>query len=64
VTWRAKHFGIYQKLTSKITEFDQPNYFADVMISGALREFKHGHYFAESDSWKKILTEGSIQKTV
>ena len=26
VTWRAKHFGIYQRLTSKITEFDRPNY--------------------------------------
>ena len=24
VTWRAKHFGIYQELTSKITEFDRP----------------------------------------
>lgn len=24
VTWRAKHFGIYQTLTSKITEFDPP----------------------------------------
>ncbi len=35
VTWRAKHFGIYQNLTSKITEFDRPNYFADEMVKGA-----------------------------
>jgi len=27
VTWRAKHFGIYQTLTSKITAFDLPTYF-------------------------------------
>ncbi len=47
VTWRAKHFGIYQKLTSKITEFDRPNYFADEMISGAFSEFKHEHHFAD-----------------
>ncbi|UKM66618.1 SRPBCC family protein [Flavobacteriaceae bacterium GSB9] len=47
VTWRAKHFGIYQKLTSKITEFDRPNYFADEMVSGAFNEFKHEHHFAE-----------------
>lgn len=47
VTWRAKHFGIYQKLTSKITEFDQPNYFADEMVSGAFSEFKHEHHFTE-----------------
>jgi hypothetical protein len=24
VTWRAKHFGIYQNLTSKITAYDSP----------------------------------------
>ncbi len=47
VTWRAKHFGIYQKLTSKITEFDRPNYFADEMVSGAFSEFKHEHYFKD-----------------
>lgn len=47
VTWRAKHFGIYQKLTSKITEFDRPNYFADEMVSGAFNRFKHQHHFAE-----------------
>ncbi|MCZ4319018.1 SRPBCC family protein [Aequorivita viscosa] len=47
VTWRAKHFGIYQKLTSKVTEFDRPNYFADEMASGAFSEFKHEHHFAD-----------------
>tara|TARA_R110002051_G_C8717025_1_gene496225 strand:+ start:62 stop:538 length:477 start_codon:yes stop_codon:yes gene_type:complete len=47
VTWRAKHFGIYQKLTSRITEFDRPNYFTDEMVSGAFSEFKHEHHFAD-----------------
>lgn len=45
VTWRAKHFGIWQKLTSKITEFDQPNFFADEMVKGAFKNFRHEHYF-------------------
>ena len=49
VTWRAKHFGIYQKLTSRITEFDWPNYFADEMVSGAFSEFKHEHHFSDFD---------------
>lgn len=49
VTWQAIHFGIYQKLTSKITEFDRPNYFADEMVSGAFSEFKHEHHFADLD---------------
>jgi ligand-binding SRPBCC domain-containing protein len=47
VTWRAKHLGIYQKLTSRITEFDRPNYFIDEMVSGAFKEFKHRHYFKD-----------------
>ena len=46
VTWRAKHFGVYQKLTSKITEFERPNYFADQMVEGAFSEDKHEHHFA------------------
>lgn len=45
VTWRAKHFGIWQTLTSKITEFDRPNYFADEMVQSAFKSFRHEHYF-------------------
>ena len=47
VTWKAKHFGIYQKLTSKVTEFEQPNYFVDEMVNGAFKSFKHEHHFAD-----------------
>lgn len=50
VTWRAKHFGIYQNLTTKITEFDFPNYFADEMLKGAFKSFKHEHHFEDSDN--------------
>lgn len=49
VTWRAKHFGIWQNLTSKITEFDSPNYFADEMVEGAFKSFTHKHYFTGDD---------------
>lgn len=48
VTWRAKHFGIYQLLTSKITEYNRPHYFADEMVSGAFSRFKHEHHFRNS----------------
>jgi ligand-binding SRPBCC domain-containing protein len=46
VTWRAKHFGIRQTLTSKITRFEYPNYFTDEMVSGAFKSFKHDHVFS------------------
>lgn len=47
VTWQAKHFGINQKLTSKITQFDYPTYFRDSMVSGAFSRFDHDHFFEE-----------------
>jgi ligand-binding SRPBCC domain-containing protein len=45
VTWRAKHFGIWQKLTSKITAMDRATYFQDVMVQGVFRSMKHDHFF-------------------
>ncbi len=50
VTWRAKHFGIYQTLTSKITELESPNYFVDEMQNGAFKWFRHQHIFAENEN--------------
>lgn len=50
VTWRAKHFGFYHKLTSKITEFNNPHYFADEMVSGIFKDFKHEHHFKDSNN--------------
>lgn len=47
VTWRAKHFGIYQKLSSRITGFDRPHSFTDEMIRGAFAEFQHQHLFKD-----------------
>ncbi len=47
VTWRAKHFGITQTLSSKITEFEKPNYFVDEMINGIFKRFRHEHYFSK-----------------
>lgn len=45
VTWRAKHLGFTQNLTSKITDFNYPFFFADEMAQGAFKEFRHEHHF-------------------
>ena len=45
VTWEATHFGIKQKLTSKITAFDPPVHFRDEQVKGAFRSIMHDHYF-------------------
>ena len=45
VTWRAKHFGVWQNLTSEITAMDKPRFFQDTMIHGIFRFMEHDHFF-------------------
>jgi ligand-binding SRPBCC domain-containing protein len=45
VTWRAKHFYVWQTLTSEITVLKPPAYFQDTMVRGAFRWVKHDHHF-------------------
>ena len=45
VTWRARHFGVWQTLTSRITAYDRPHHFRDSMVRGAFRRFDHDHFF-------------------
>src|SRR5579859_1266318 len=45
VRWRARHFGIRQHFTSKMTAFESPNYFQDTMIEGAFKFMQHDHFF-------------------
>jgi ligand-binding SRPBCC domain-containing protein len=47
VTWRARHFGIWQNLTSRITAFDPPIHFRDSLVRGAFRRFDHDHFFSQ-----------------
>lgn len=47
VTWQAIHFGIKQKLTTKITAFDRPNYFIDEQTKGIFKSMVHKHTFEE-----------------
>ncbi|MEO5789761.1 MAG: SRPBCC family protein [Gelidibacter sp.] len=49
VTWRAKHFGVYHTLTSKITAFKEPDFFVDEMVSGVFKSFKHEHHFKDAN---------------
>ena len=43
VTWRARHFGVWQSLTVRITAFERPTHFADAMLRGAFRRMEHHH---------------------
>lgn len=48
VTWRARHLGVRQHLTSRITRFDRPAHFRDSMVRGAFARFDHDHFFVPS----------------
>jgi ligand-binding SRPBCC domain-containing protein len=45
VTWRARHFGLTWKMTSKITELDRPHRFVDEQQRGPFKLFYHEHTF-------------------
>ncbi len=48
VTWEAVHFGIRQRLCSRIVSMSRPRHFRDSMVTGAFRRFDHDHLFDES----------------
>ena len=56
VTWQAKHFGITQYLTSKISNFNRPYIFRDEQTKGIFDYFRHDHIF-ESKEDKTIMTD-------
>jgi ligand-binding SRPBCC domain-containing protein len=45
VTWEAVHFGVRQRLTSRIVAMDRPRHFRDSMVAGAFRRLDHDHVF-------------------
>jgi ligand-binding SRPBCC domain-containing protein len=47
VTWKARHFGLTQRLTSRITAFEYPFHFRDEMLQGAFKMIRHDHIFQE-----------------
>jgi ligand-binding SRPBCC domain-containing protein len=49
VTWEARHLGVRQRLTSRVTAFERPTYFRDEMTAGAFRSFAHDHHFEARD---------------
>lgn len=56
VTWEATHFGIRQKLTSKISALESPKYFRDEQIKGIFKFIIHDHYF-ESQNGITIMKD-------
>jgi len=56
VTWRAWHFGIPFRMTSRVTALDRPLRFVDEQVSGPFRVFRHEHLYVERDGMT-IMTD-------
>ena len=54
VTWRARHLGVMQTLTTRITEFDRPKLFVDEMLQGVFKSFRHEHHFKKSGTGTRV----------
>ncbi|WP_243062276.1 SRPBCC family protein [Humibacter sp. RRB41] len=54
VTWRARHFGVWFTMTSKITELEGPDRFVDEQVAGPFKSFRHEHLFEEADGLTRM----------
>lgn len=57
VTWRARHLGVRQQLTSRITVMDRPTRFVDEQVAGPFRRFRHEHRFHQLTPGLTRLTD-------
>jgi ligand-binding SRPBCC domain-containing protein len=49
VTWRGRHFGFMLSHTSRVTRYEPPAFFQDVMTAGMFTSFEHDHRFQQQN---------------
>jgi ligand-binding SRPBCC domain-containing protein len=71
VTWRARHFGLWWSLTSRITAVEAPVRFEDVQERGPFTWFRHEHRFEANgagtrmrDRWEHRSPLGPLGRLV
>ncbi|HZW11263.1 MAG TPA: SRPBCC family protein [Phycisphaerales bacterium] len=57
VTWQARHFGLVQRLTSRVSVCRPPQVFIDEQVRGPFRSFRHEHRFEPLDERATRLTD-------
>jgi ligand-binding SRPBCC domain-containing protein len=55
VTWRARHFGIVWRMTSRITALEAPHRFVDEQVRGPFARFHHEHRFDPSAGGTRMV---------
>lgn len=57
VTFRARHFGIWWIMTTKVTVYERPHRFVDEQVRGPFRSLRHEHVFEAHDSTSTRMTD-------
>lgn len=62
VTFEGVHFGIRQRFTAKVTQFERPHSFTDEMTQGAFQAMRHRHEFiAQGQDGQSTLMSDTIE---
>ena len=61
VTWRAWHFGVPLRMTSRITEMEPPDRFVDEQVKGPFRRFRHVHEFSQGPAGTTMVDRIEFQ---
>ena len=57
VTFRARHFGLVWRMTSRITAHEPPHRFVDEQVRGPFRALVHEHVFADLGGGRTRMTD-------
>ena len=57
VTWRARHFGLWHRLTSRITAYDRPGHFLESMVHAPFARLVHDHDVAADGRGGTIMRD-------
>src|SRR6185295_2077403 len=55
VTFSARHLGVRQSHTSRITAFSRPRHFRDSMVRGAFARLDHDHFFEPTAEGTRMI---------
>ena len=55
VTFEAVHFGVRQRLSATVVEFERPKRFVDKMTRGAFQSLRHTHEFIPTTSGTQMV---------
>ncbi|MFG2109756.1 SRPBCC family protein [Micromonospora chersina] len=57
VTFRAHHFGLVWRMTSRITAYEPPRRFVDEQVRGPFRALRHEHVFDDLGDGRTRMTD-------